>query len=96
MTKTKVVNTAQNLALSRLEKIFDKLHQKMEMVPDQRVKFKFLPTNTDRDILEPYDPEDETVFVGRNKEKFDRVYIGCSVTNLLTKGHYSYTTWTTI
>merc|ERR1711974_298924 len=56
------------------------------LTPEKRVRVRFLPTNTDRDILEPYDPEDETLFVERCKEKFDRVFIGCSVTNLLTKG----------
>ena len=47
---------------------------------------RFLPTNTDRDLLETYDAEDETLFVERCKQKFDRVFIGCSVTHLLTKG----------
>ena len=56
------------------------------MTPEKRVRIRFLPTNTDRDLLEPYDPEDETLFVERCKRKFDRIFIGCSVTNLLTKG----------
>ena len=36
--------------------------------------------------MEPYEEGDETIFVGRNSNLFDRVYIGCSVTQLLTKG----------
>ena len=43
-------------------------------------------TLTIHDLLERYDPDDVTIFVERCKEKFDRVYVGCSVTQLLTKG----------
>ena len=79
------------MAQSRLEDIINRLHEKIladnatAETAANRVVLRFLPTNTDRDLLEPYDPEDETFFVSKHKDKFDRVFIGCSVTQLLTK-----------
>lgn len=87
MNTTKTARTAQALALERIEKMVENFNRKMEQEPGaKRICFRFLPTNIDRDLGEAFDPEDMTFFVGKNKEKFDRVFIGCSLTQLLTKG----------
>ena len=89
MGTTQTSRTSQKVAQSRLEDIINRLHEKIladnAETAANRVVLRFLPTNTDRDLLEPYDPEDETFFVSKHKDKFDRVFIGCSVTQLLTK-----------
>ena len=87
VTTTKTSRSGQALALSRIEAIIKNIEAKMAgPEPENRFKLRFLPTNTDRDLLEPYDPTDMTLFVERCSKKFDRVFIGCSVTQLLTKG----------
>ena len=85
MDTTKILRTSEKLSQERLEVIIRSIHEKIAKTPENRVVLSFLPTNTDRDILEPYDPEDETLFVSKHKHKFDTVFIGCSVTHLLTK-----------
>ena len=86
MSTTKTSRTSQKLALSRMETIVMRIHEKMSAPPEYRVTIRFLPTNADRDILEPYDEDDETLFVEKHKRQFQRVYIGCSITHLLTAG----------
>lgn len=87
MNVTKTCRTAQQLALKRVETMVENLHRKMDQPgSEKRICFRFLPTNIDRDLGEAFDPEDMTFFVEKNKEKFDRVFIGCSLTQLLTKG----------
>merc|ERR1711953_1360202 len=86
MSTTKTSRTSQTLAKSRMETIVMRLHEKMSAPPEYRVTIRFLPTNADRDLLEPYDEEDETLFVEKHKRKFQRVFVGCSITHLLTAG----------
>ena len=90
MSTTKTSRTSQTLAKSRMETIVMRLHEKMSAPPEYRVTIRFLPTNADRDLLEPYDEEDETLFVEKHKRKFQRVFVGCSITHLLTAGLNTY------
>ena len=90
MSTTKTSRTSQTLAKSRMETIVMRLHEKMSAPPEYRVTIRFLPTNADRDLLEPYDEEDETLFVEKHKRKFQRVFVGCSITHLVTAGLNTY------
>lgn len=86
MSTTQTSRTSQALSLSRVEAIVKRIHEKMASKSENRVVIRFLPTNSDRDILEPYDEDDETLFVERHRHKFQRIYVGCSITHLLTGG----------
>ena len=86
MSTTQTSRTSQALSLSRVEAIVKRIHEKMDAPPENRVIIRFLPTNSDRDLLEPFEEDDETLFVEKHRHKFQRVYIGCSITHLLTAG----------
>jgi hypothetical protein len=81
---TKLSRTSQEIALVKLEAIITGIQEKMAKPAVKRVSLRFLPISTDRDLAHDYDPDEETAFVAKHKGQFDQVFVGCSVTHLLT------------